>query len=154
MIPMTSIHLVRHADAGRAPDEERPLTAEGHAQAERVARHLAGAGVTRILSSRYRRCLDTVAPLAAELGLTVEIHDALSEEADVDAAWSLIESLDGTHSVICSHGNILGPVLDRALRRGAAIDAGEWSCHKASIWRLENDKDRPIARAVLVVSRA
>ena len=151
---MTSIHLVRHAEAGRTPEEERPLTADGHAQAERVATHLAGSGVTRILSSRYQRCLDTVAPLATALGLTVEIDDALSEEADLEAAWSLIESLDGTDSVICSHGNIIGPILDRVLRRGAAIDAGEWSCHKASIWRLENDKDRPIARAVLVVSRA
>ena len=151
---MTSIHLVRHADAGRAPDEERSLSAEGHAQAERVASHLATASVTRILSSRYRRCVDTVAPLAAVLGLTVETHDALSEEADSEAAWSLIESLDGTDTVICSHGNIIGPILDRVLRRGAAIYAGEWSCHKASIWRLENDEDRPIARAVLVVSRA
>ena len=151
---MTSIHLVRHAEAGRAPDEERPLTADGHAQAERVATHLAGAGVTRILSSRYQRCLDTVAPLATALGLNVEIHDALCEEADLEDAWSLIESLDGTDSLICSHGNIIGPLLDRVLRRGAAIDAAEWSCHKASIWRLENDEDRPIARAVLVVSRA
>jgi phosphohistidine phosphatase SixA len=149
-----SIHLVRHADAGHAPDEERMLTPEGRDQAARVAMHLADAGVTRILSSRYRRCMETVAPLAAELGLVVETHKALSEEADLEAAWSLVESLQGTDTVICSHGNVIAPLLDRVLRRGAAIDASEWTCHKASIWRLENDKDRPIARAVLVVSRA
>ena len=151
---MGALHLVRHCDAGHAPDEERSLTATGRSQAARVADELAATPVTRILTSRYQRCVETVTPLAERLGLRVETHPDLCEEANVEDTWALVESLAGSDTVICSHGNLLGPVLDRVLRRGAEIQAAEWSCHKGSIWRLENDKDRPIARAVLVVSRA
>lgn len=143
------VHLVRHADAGPAPDEERPLTEAGRRRAESIADHLAAAGVSRILTSRYTRCLETIAPLADRLGLTAEHHDALGEEADVDAAWTLLEGLAGSGAVVCSHGNLIGPLLDRVLRGGAEIHAEEWSCPKGSVWRLEPDADRPFARATL-----
>lgn len=145
---------MRHADAGHAPDETRPLTDAGRRQADRIAEHLAGVPVARVLTSRYRRCVDTVTPLAARLGVPIETHDALSEEADLDHMWDLVESLVDADAVVCSHGNLIAPLLDRVHRRGAVVDAEEWACHKGSIWRLENDGDRPIARAVLVVSRA
>jgi phosphohistidine phosphatase SixA len=150
-----AIHLVRHCDAGHAPDEERSLTDLGRAQAEHIAELLAEAPIARILTSRYRRCIETVTPLAERLGVSVETHPALCEEADVEDTWALVESsLVDADALLCSHGNLLAPVLDRVLRRGAEIEADEWTCHKGSIWRLENDKDRPIARAVLVVSRS
>ena len=147
------MHLVRHADAGHAPDETTNLTDAGRAQADRIADYLADASISRILSSRYQRCIDTVTPLATRLALPVETHDALCEEADLDDLWELIESRVDDDVLVCSHGNLIAPALDRVLRRGAVIDASEWTCHKGSIWRLENDEDRPIARAVLVVSR-
>jgi broad specificity phosphatase PhoE len=101
------------------------------------------------------RCVDTVQPLATRLGLTVEREPALAEEADVDAAWDLVEGLASATVVVCSHGNILSPVLDRVLRRGAEIDAAEWSCHKGSVWRLEwqPEKER-FGRAVLDLPQA
>jgi phosphohistidine phosphatase SixA len=142
-----AVHVVRHADAGNGPDD-RPLNEQGQGQAERIAEQLAGAGVTRILTSRYPRCLQTVAPLAARLGLEVEVHDDLAEEADPDDAWNLLVSLTGGEAVVCSHGNIISPVLDRVLRRGADIE-GEWSCRKGSVWTLEVDGERPFGRAVL-----
>ena len=144
-----ALHVVRHAEAGPAPDEERPLTETGRRRAEHIAEQLAGCGATRVLTSRYTRCVETVAPLAERLGLELEHHDALSEEADVEQAWALLESLAATDAVLCSHGNILSPLLDRVLRRGADVH-GEWSCRKGSIWRLESDPERPFARAVLV----
>jgi 8-oxo-dGTP diphosphatase len=149
-----ALHLVRHADAGHGPDEARSLTDAGRAQAERIADHLAGVPITRVLSSRYQRCIETVTPLATRLGIPIETHDALCEEANIDDTWALVESLVDHDVLVCSHGNLIAPVLDRVLRRGAVIDAVEWACHKGSIWRLENDEDRPIARAVLVVSRS
>ena len=151
---MGALHLIRHADAGHAPDEFRHLSDAGQRQADRITAHLAGVPISRVLSSRYQRCMDTVTPLAAQLGLEVETHDALAEEADLDDMWQLLESLVDRDVVVCSHGNLIAPALDRVLRRGAVIEADEWSCHKGSIWRLEKDEDRPIARAVLVVSRA
>ena len=151
---MGALHLVRHADAGRAPDETTSLTDDGRAQAERIAEYLTDAPIARILSSRYQRCIDTVTPLAMQRAMPVETHDALCEEADVDDLWDFVESHVDDDLLVCSHGNLIAPVLDRVLRRGATIDAPEWTCLKGSIWRLENDEDRPIARAVLVVSRS
>lgn len=144
-----AVHVVRHADAGNGPDD-RPLEDGGRRQAERIADRLADAGVTRILSSRYPRCLQTVEPLAARLGIEVEVHESLAEESDPEAAWKLVSSLARTEAAVCSHGNILSPVLDRVLRRGAEIE-GEWSCRKGSIWTLEVDGDRPFSRAVLTI---
>jgi phosphohistidine phosphatase SixA len=153
------LYLVRHAKAGGrrddASDEERPLTENGRRQADRIAEVLAGAGIERVLTSRYIRCVETVQPLADKLGLTPELHVDLAEEADVEAAWQLLEGLAGITAVLCSHGNIISPLLDRVLRRGADIDAAEWSCHKGSIWRLEPDATTGrFGRAVLDVVQA
>lgn len=144
-----ALHVIRHAEAGRAPNEESPLTEAGRRRAERIADLLQGADIARVLSSRYVRCVETVAPLAARLGLEVEQHPALSEEAELDDAWALVESLARVEAVLCSHGPVISPVLDRVLRRGADI-TGEWSCRKGSVWRLHADGDLPFTRAVLL----
>lgn len=144
-----ALHLVRHGDAGTGPDEERPLTDGGRRQAGALTDHLAARPVMRVLSSRYARCVETVTPLAERLGLPVEHHDALAEEADVEDTWALLESLTGDEVVLCSHGNLISPILDRVLRRGAEIVAEEWTCRKGSVWRLEPDGDQPFARATL-----
>jgi 8-oxo-dGTP diphosphatase len=144
-----ALHLVRHGDAGTAPDEERPLTDGGRRQAALLAEHLASWPVTRVLSSRYHRCVETVTPLAERLGVPVEQHRALAEEAEVDDAWALLESLATEDAVLCSHGNIISPILDRVLRGGADIVADEWACRKGSVWRLEPEGGRPFGRATL-----
>jgi phosphohistidine phosphatase SixA len=143
-----TLYVIRHAHAGQAPDEGRSLDEAGQRQAERIVELLADTGIERILTSRYTRCVQTVTPLATQLGLDLEHHAALAEESDTDAAWAVLESLAGTNAVVCSHGNIISPVLDRVLRRGAEIE-GEWSCRKGSIWCLEPDGDRMFGRAVL-----
>ena len=143
-----TLYVIRHAKAGSAPDEERPLNEAGQRQAERIAELLGDAGITRVLTSRYTRCVQTVAPLVERLGIEAEPHVALAEESDVESAWALLESLTGTEAVLCSHGNIIHPLLDRVLRRGAEVE-GEWACRKGSIWCLEADGDRPFGRAVL-----
>jgi 8-oxo-dGTP diphosphatase len=152
-MPSMPLYVVRHAKAGSRsgfdqPDEQRPLTEAGWKQAARIATLLGDAKVERIVTSRYTRCVETVMPFAQQAGIAIELHEDLAEEADVDAAWALLEDLAGTNAVVCSHGNILTPLLDRVHRRGAEIEAAEWSCHKGSVWRLDTDGDRPFGRAV------
>ena len=77
----TRLVLIRHA----APDEamrgrcygqlDVGLSADGHAQAERLARSLADVPLEAIYSSPRRRALDTAYPL----GRPVEVVDALVE---------------------------------------------------------------------------
>lgn len=145
-----TLHVVRHAEAGARPDEVRPLDATGRAQADQLAELLAGRAVGRILSSRYQRCMETITPLAERLGLSIECHPALAEEAGVDDAWALLESLATEDVVVCSHGNIISPVLDRVRRRGADIVAVEWSCRKASVWALDPGAPGTFERATLL----
>ncbi|MBB5232994.1 histidine phosphatase family protein [Deinococcus budaensis] len=75
---MGDLLLVRHAKAtGQAPDA--PLTPEGTEAAQRLAEALADSGLTRIVSSPWRRAVDTGRPLARQLGLEVETDERLTE---------------------------------------------------------------------------
>lgn len=70
--------LIRHARAtGQAPDA--PLTPEGAQAAAHLAQALADAGITRIVSSPWRRAVDTARPLAGRLGLEVGTDARLTE---------------------------------------------------------------------------
>lgn len=155
-----AIHLVRHAKAGsrphwRQPDDLRPLSDGGLLQATTIAETLLSRDVARIASSRYLRCVQTVEPLADKLGLEIEIHPALAEEADIDRTWALLEAsaASGRETVLCSHGNIIPPLLDRLRRGGLDLVAEDWSCHKGSIWTVEVDGAGAFTRAVLTLPR-
>ena len=72
------LYIVRHCSAeSQHPDVE--LTLEGHAQAEALAGFLAGRGIQRIVSSPFRRALQSIAPLAERLELQVETDARLAE---------------------------------------------------------------------------
>ena len=71
--------LLPHTLAGRLPGI--PLSPEGIAQAKRLAARFAGHRIAAVISSPVQRAAETAAPLAATLGLPVEI-DAAFEEID------------------------------------------------------------------------
>ncbi len=81
--------VVRHAKAGErgtwlGPDGERPLTRRGRKQAQRLVERFRGLEISRIVSSPFVRCVQTVEPLAGRRGLPVETTDELAEGVDVD----------------------------------------------------------------------
>jgi phosphohistidine phosphatase SixA len=113
--------LVRHASAGDrndwdGDDQLRPLDARGRRQAASLVELLGPLGVRRVVSSPYVRCLETVAPLAVELGLPVEQDDRLAEGAG-RAALELLRE-DGI--LCCTHGDVVCDVLGFGLKKGAA----------------------------------
>ena len=77
----------------------------------------------RILSSPYVRCVQTVEPLAAALGLEVELDERL-KEGKGDAAAELLRE-DGV--VCCTHGDIVEALVGRGLKKAAAavLEDGE-----------------------------
>lgn len=138
---MNTVFLLRHAHAGtRGPidDERRALSKRGHAQARGIAAALGATGVTRILSSPYVRCVETVTPLAARVGLHVETDHHLGEGAGPGRA---LELLDGaaTPIVICSHGDVLGDCLALLVRRGVVLDTDR--LQKGGCWRIDQGAD-------------
>jgi 2,3-bisphosphoglycerate-dependent phosphoglycerate mutase len=76
---VTVLYLVRHAHADYAPDEQRPLSAQGVADAGRVARLLGQAPITAIYASPYRRSWQTVQSLAGKLDLPLHFEPDLRE---------------------------------------------------------------------------
>jgi len=78
------IYLVRHGEAAaswaQAPDPG--LSALGREQARAAVRALQpriAAGAIQLISSPLARTLETAAPLAAELGLAVQVNEAFRE---------------------------------------------------------------------------
>lgn len=76
---MTTLYLVRHAHADWSPDENRPLSPRGAADALTVAGHLADRPISAIYSSPSRRALQTIEPLARQLRLEPVIVADLRE---------------------------------------------------------------------------
>lgn len=136
--------FVRHAVALRRrdwtqPDELRPLSPRGYQQADGLPAALARFEVARILSSPSTRCLETVGPLAARLGLPVEEREELAEGAGT-AALALLGGLDGT-TVLCSHGDVL-PELLGAVAGSERLPEGDLPCEKGSTWVVEDGRTR------------
>lgn len=117
------VYLVRHAEKVEPyPDDpdDPPLTAAGRERAQELARTLADAGITRILSSDYRRTRETAAPLADLLGLEVELYDPRAlEDVAVRLAGTGERVLVVGHSNTTPHlvellGGEPGPPIDEA----------------------------------------
>jgi 8-oxo-dGTP diphosphatase len=133
----TRAFLVRHADAGdrarwKGDDRERPLTKRGRRQAEGLVDLLRDEPVSRILSSPYVRCRQTVEPLAAARGLPVEDAPELEEGAGTGPLRRLLGVVED--AVLCSHGDVIQEFLDLLRRRGVAVDGG---LAKGSVWILD-----------------
>ncbi|HET6287195.1 MAG TPA: histidine phosphatase family protein [Amycolatopsis sp.] len=78
------IVLVRHAESvppapGKPDDPERPLTEAGVAASEQLAHELVAMNPTAVVSSPYRRAVDTVTPAAKRAGLEVVTSWGLRE---------------------------------------------------------------------------
>jgi 8-oxo-(d)GTP phosphatase len=123
--------VVRHASAGDrsawiGDDRLRPLDDRGLAQARWLRNELSGSGATRVISSPYARCTQTVAPLAEALGVDVEERLELAEGSpSATLAPLLAELRELPAAVLCSHGDVIGDLV-RSRR-----------CKKGSIWVLD-----------------
>jgi 8-oxo-dGTP diphosphatase len=130
-----SILLLRHATAGhrsrwKGDDELRPLDKRGRRQAELLVESLADYPTTRIVTSPYVRCVQTVEPLAARLRLPVEARDELGEGMGSAAVRVLLGELRAETPIVCTHGDV---ILD--------LIGWERIAKKGSTWILEPDGD-------------
>ncbi len=131
-------YLVRHAKAGSrerwtAPDRDRPLTSAGRVQAAALAALLKPS--TRIVvSSPYVRCVETVAPLAEELGLRVAEEERLAEGAD--PSWAMFQLVSVSGAVLCTHGDVMASIVMSLAGAHVPMDGGmQWG--KAGTWAFD-----------------
>ena len=158
-VPTAVVLLVRHAKAGSrskwsGADELRPLDSVGQRQADGLRHTLRWFAPERVSSAEPLRCVQTVAPLAADLGLPVQPEPGLSEEAyeqDPETAPKVLAAAAaaGGRTVLCSQGGVIPGVLRRlAAEHGVRIGRKSGSkipARKASVWTLSFVDSRLVA---------
>jgi 8-oxo-dGTP diphosphatase len=118
--------LIRHARAGE-PDEwegddrRRPIDDRGRQQAADLVDALSGYRVTRILSSPFDRCVQTVEPLARARGLEIEIRDELAEDRQLDEGAELVRSLLDQDVAVCGHGGLSDDLAGVSQKKGEIL---------------------------------
>jgi len=151
---MGRLMLVRHARAGlrgTGPEDlDRPLDDRGRAQAAALPGllgpllHDPASGpdpvtdlkhAVELRSSPARRCVETLTPLGAALGVDVAVDDALVEGCDVRVLLDRLGGLDGL-AVWASHGDVIPEMLMMLARRGLDLGADP-RCAKGSTWVID-----------------
>lgn len=91
---ITKVYFVRHAEPDYSvhDDQTRPLTSKGESSAHKVAHFFEGKGIEVVLSSPYKRAVDTVMPFAVKSGLEIHKVDDFRERK-IDSCW--IEDFTG-----------------------------------------------------------
>jgi phosphohistidine phosphatase SixA len=133
------VFVVRHAKAGsrrrfEGDDRLRPLSRNGRAQAKGLIKLLAHRGIERVLTSPYTRCIETVEPLAKQLGFGAEVDDGLTEGADWSHALALVQNATAPLA-LCSHGDVIGDLMQHLAARGIPLDDDR--IEKGSTWVLQ-----------------
>ncbi len=140
-----NVFLIRHAHAGQRKSDShdiyRPLSPKGRDRAQELAAVFKDHKIDAVLSSTATRCVQTVQPLAAVHGLTVQECEELWEDATAAEAIELIERhVGGNGLIVSSHGNIIPEILERLADDGVPLDGA--GCQKGSVWALDYDGSR------------
>lgn len=127
---MSTFYLVRHAHAGWTPDEDRPLSAQGEKDANRVADILQQCSIGAIYTSPFRRAQQTVETLAARLGLPIHVEQSLQERRLGSPNEGFLEAVEATWQDP-SFAHPGGETNADAQRRGLAVLRRLQPQHKA-----------------------
>lgn len=145
MPTQVKLYIVRHADAGNrsawtGDDELRPLSKKGRRQAAGLAEILAGRPITRLVASPSLRCVETLDPVAARRGLTVETDRRLAEGSRGDDALAVADELAMVDDVgvLCSHGDVIPDLLSELKVRGTLFHH-DLTWPKGSAWVLSRN---------------
>lgn len=122
-VPGSVIVLVRHAKAGKrsewhGDDRLRPLDPRGRVQADALTHLLCCFAPERVYSADRVRCEQTVEPLAAALGVPVQVDPVFSDDSYRAAPAATLTAVlalgkPGAVSVVCGQGVGIPEVVDR-----------------------------------------
>ena len=140
-----TVLIVRHGTAGskkryKGDDRNRPLDENGRAQAKLLVSQLLAFGPTSLYAADRVRCVQTIKPLAGELGAEITLEPTLTEEAywqDRDTARQRVLEIaagDGT-PVISTQGKVIPDLIQWWTER-AGIRPAKSRNRKGSTWVL------------------
>jgi phosphohistidine phosphatase len=143
-------HAAAEARAASGRDQDRVLTAEGLERAEAVARGLARLepGILRVVTSPYRRALQTAQPVAEALRLSDKLSESRALEPERDPQEILLElqAADCESTLLVGHEPHLGALLGRLV---TGVGGAEIPLKKAAVARVEWEKGVGVLRALL-----
>jgi len=144
--------VLRHAKSQsrrrwRRDDRLRPLTKQGHAEAQRLVPLLTAYGIRRVVSSDSTRCVQTVQPFADAAAVDVVLERGLSQE---DATRKRItKRLPGlapedTPTLVCTNRPVLRLVWDYlGLDSPTLAPAQFLVVHRCTSTKLATEAHRP-----------
>ena len=146
-LPATSrILYVRHAKAHdrekwSGDDNKRPLDKKGRRQSEMLVPMLAAFHPERIYSALPDRCQQTIAPLADELNMPVDVDLRFGDNAwqsDPSGAKQAFQEVidQGGTSVVVAQGDVMPNMIQWLSENGRLPIDGEISCKKGCVWVL------------------
>ncbi|MEO6826324.1 MAG: NUDIX domain-containing protein [Microbacteriaceae bacterium] len=116
-------------DSWEGSDSTRPLTKRGVTQVAAIVPTITAWRPKKIVTSTAVRCVASVAPLAAETGISPKREAGISQEA-FEAGTATVRAVVGKRvrsrktSVLCSHGPVLPEILrEIALATGTTMGA-------------------------------
>lgn len=114
--------LVRHGTAKRrstwaGEETDRPLTPVGERQAQHLVPVVSAFGPSRVLTSPWKRCVETAQPYASAAQIPMESAAALSEHGHEEhpsrAAALVVDLLQWPgDSLVCTHRPVLPTLVD------------------------------------------
>jgi 8-oxo-dGTP diphosphatase len=140
-----AVYLIRHVKAGERetwtePDELRPISKTGRKQALRLVATLGHVGCTRLVSSPFLRCIQTIEPLADAIDVGIDVASELGEGRPISGAeaWVLAVAADGP-AALSTHGDIVEGLVGSFAARGVPVveDPDVRGFPKGGVWRLD-----------------
>ena len=116
--PIT-VFLIRHAEREDEPKQDPPLSKDGVARSQALARLLSSAGIKAILTSQYTRTKQTAEPLATKLGITatpftLKINPSntrqIAAESTAEVTNKILER-SGESVLVVGHSNSIPDVI-------------------------------------------
>jgi 8-oxo-dGTP diphosphatase len=146
--------IVRHGTAGskkryKGDDRNRPLDKHGRAQAELLVGQLLAFGPTSVYATDRLRCIQTIEPVADELGAEIILEPRLTEEeywrnrAKARQRFVDIAAADGS-PVICTQGKVIPDLIQWWCERDR-VKPDKSRNGKGSTWVLSMHEGRLIA---------
>ena len=115
----TTVILVRHAEKEAEPKQDPPLTKEGVARSQELARLLSTAGIKAIYTSQFVRTKQTAEPLTAKSGvsatvLTIKPNPSnlrlIAEESTAELVNKILQR-PGDSALVIGHSNWIPDVI-------------------------------------------
>lgn len=117
----------------------RPLSKKGFRQAATLVEILEPFPITQILSSPFRRCVQSVEPLARARELRVIETEDLAEGHGLAGAMEMMGDRKLDKVVLSTHGDIIWELMQELVKR-QVVKPGEGGFEKGSTWVVDVEK--------------